>query len=54
MVKEKKVKNRGEGKRMASSSDEWFLAIFPIKIFAVLNIGATNNSICGANRICRR
>jgi hypothetical protein len=24
------VKNRGEGKRMASSSDEWFLAIFPI------------------------
>jgi hypothetical protein len=23
------VKNRGEGKRIASSSGEWFLAIFP-------------------------
>ena len=27
--RKKKVKNRGEGKRMASSSGEWFLAIFP-------------------------
>ncbi len=26
------MKNRGEGKRMASSSGEWFLAIFPNKI----------------------
>jgi hypothetical protein len=24
------VKNRGEGKRMTSSSGEWFLAIFPL------------------------
>jgi hypothetical protein len=30
------VKNRGEGKRMASSSDEWFLAIFPIENIIVL------------------
>ncbi len=29
MVKEKESENRGEGKRMASSSGEWFLAIFP-------------------------
>jgi hypothetical protein len=28
-VKEKESENRGEGKRMASSSGEWFLAIFP-------------------------
>ncbi len=27
------MKNRGEGKRMASSSGEWFLAIFPSYIY---------------------
>jgi hypothetical protein len=30
--RKEKVKKCGEGKRMASSSGEWFLAIFPIRM----------------------